>query len=51
MRRYWVRVIYDNGDSAVLSHRNQTEWTKKTAMKHANEFFIKHGCICYVIEA
>ena len=50
MKRYWVRVIRANGGSATLSHRNRTEWSKKTAMKHANEFFIKHGCICYVLE-
>ena len=51
MKRYWVRVQLANGGSAVLQHRNRTEWTKKTAMKHANAFFINHGCICYVEEA
>ncbi len=50
-RRYFVRVIFDNGDSAILSHRNRTEWTKRTANKHADDYFKRHGCVCYVVPA
>jgi hypothetical protein len=50
-RRYFVRCILDDGRAAILSHRNRTEWTKKTAEKYADEYFNRHGCVCYVVPA
>ena len=50
-KRFFVRVIHDNGDSSILSHRDRTEWTQKTAEKYANEVWEKHGWMCYVVPA
>jgi hypothetical protein len=48
-RRYWVRVIHDDGSSSVLTHRDKTVFCKRNAMKYADEFFLQHGKVCYVI--
>ena len=51
MKKYWVRVVHDDGSFSVLSHKDKTEWTKRTAMKYADEFFLQHGLMCYIVEA
>ena len=50
-KRFFVRVIHDNGDSSILSHRGRSEWTQKTAEKYADDVWNKHGWVCYVVPA
>ena len=48
--RYFVRVVADDGSLSVLSVKGRTEWTKRTAEKHAAEFQAAHGSATYLVE-
>lgn len=48
--RYFVRVVHDDGATSTLSVKGRTEWTKRTAEKHAAEFQAAHGCATYLVE-
>ena len=50
-KRYYVRVIHDNGDSSILSDKDKTEFCKRTAEKNADYMWEHHGKIAYVIPA
>ena len=50
-KRYYIRVIDDNGDSSILSDKDKTEFCLITATKHANYMWDTHGKTAYVIEA
>jgi len=50
-KRYYIRVIRDDGDSSILSDKDKTEFCLKTATKHANYMWEHHGKIAYIIEA
>lgn len=49
--KYFVRIVHNDGKLSVLSYRDRTEWTKRTAEKHGSEFFEKHGLMTYIIQA
>jgi len=50
-KKYWIRIVQDDGSFSVLSHRDKTEFCKRTAMKYADEFFNRFGKVCYIVEA
>jgi len=50
-KRYFVRIIHDDGSWSVMSHRDKTEFCKRTADKHGSEFYRDHGLMTYVVEA
>lgn len=47
--KYCVWCYIDGTTWALLSHRNKTEWSFKTAVKYAEEFSIKHKTRCKVV--
>jgi len=50
-KRYYIRVIDDNGGSSILKNLDKIEFCKQTAIKHANYMWTHHGRVAYVIEA
>lgn len=51
-KRYHV-VLHTTPDNkiALLWHRGRTEWTKRTAIRHADEYAHKHGQQCYLVDS
>lgn len=43
MKRYKIKIIYPSGTISYMIHRDRSEWTKRTALKHLNEFILWHG--------
>lgn len=50
-KRYYIRVIDDNGDSSILIDKDKTEFCLKTATKNADYMWDHHGKIAYILEA
>lgn len=50
-KRYFVRVIEDDGRFSTVFHRGRCEWTKRTAKRHADYMWTHHGLMAYVVEA
>jgi hypothetical protein len=47
--KYNVWITNHDGERTLLSYRNRTSWTFRTAMKYADEFVEIHGCLCSVV--
>jgi hypothetical protein len=41
--KYSIKITYPNGQAAYLSHKNKTEWCKKTAQKYLERWNASHG--------
>lgn len=50
-KRFYVRVIYDDGSFATVEKNGKTEWCKRTAWKIANHMWDTHNLMAYVIPA
>lgn len=48
-KRYNVWITDQDGKRSLLSYRNRTSWTFKTAIKYAFEFVDLHECLCTVV--
>lgn len=49
--KYNVIALLDVGHALLRSRQNKTEWSKRTAIKHAKTYKERHGKDCLVIEA
>lgn len=49
--KYQVRITYPTGLVAILTHRDKTSWTKRTAQRHLAEFVTHFGLPCALGEA
>lgn len=47
--RYNVWITDQDGKRSMLSYRNRTAWTFRTAIKHAEDFVEKYGYRCSVV--
>ena len=43
-KKYNVWVTDENGQRSLLTYRNRTAWTFRTAIKHAEDFVERYGC-------
>ena len=41
-KRYFVRIIYNDGKCSILKNLDKTEFCKQTANKHANDVWNIH---------
>ena len=48
-KRYNVWITDQDGKRSLLMYRDCTAWAFRTAIKHAEEFVILHGCLCTVV--
>jgi predicted site-specific integrase-resolvase len=48
-KKYNVWITDHDGKRSMLTHRDKTAWTFRTAIKYAEEFVDLHGCLCTVV--
>lgn len=48
-KKYNVWITDQDGKRSMLSYRDRTAWTFRTAIKHAEEFVEKFGYCCAVV--
>lgn len=41
--KYSIKITSPSGVIAYMSHRDKTQWCKRTAEKHLREFVYLHG--------
>lgn len=49
-KTYSVLATYPDGKRAYVKFRNRTEWTRRTAKKHAREFTERHLVPTQIVE-
>lgn len=47
--KYNVWITNQDGERSLLSYRNRTSWTFRTALKYAEEFVEIHDYLCSVV--
>lgn len=50
-KRYSIKITYPSGMVAYMSHRDRTEWCKRSALKHLREWVHLHGIKAEMVEA
>ena len=48
-KKYNVWLTDEDGNRSMLTYRDRTAWTFRTAIKHAEDFVEKFGCRCSVV--